>query len=248
MDVEDEWELLSDDGFLEINDHGAANQIYSRNSSSAVVIQMNYFICPPPSNQFVQATLPDPPPPNRLLPPPLEIKMESLDQDPVSQVFFKKMRETEFVDMKVDSPKPSAVVPQIEANFQFEEEKGEMDSKMVEGEREDLERSGANVWKWSLNGIGAICSFGVAAATFCVIVFTTTANNKHHHHHNHKLHFRIYSDDKVVRITHTHTDIVTNFIIYRKIEFCNVFAENEGDCCGEWSSHNQSSYHCGWLL
>lgn len=196
MDVEDEWELLSDDGFLEINDHGAGNQIYSRNSSSAVVIQMNYFICPPPSNQFVQATLPDPLPPNRLLTPPLEIKMESLDQDPVSQVFFKKMRETEFVDMKVDLPKPSAVVPQIEANFQFEEEKGEMDSKMVEGEREDLERSGANVWKWSLNGIGAICSFGVAAATFCVIVFTTTANNKHHHHHNHKLHFRIYSDDK----------------------------------------------------
>lgn len=196
MDVEDEWELLSDEGFLEINE----DQIYSRKSSpSAVVIQMNYFICPPPSNQFVEATVLDPPPPNRLLPPSVEIKMESLDQDPVSQVFFKKMRETEFVDMKVDSPKPSAVVPQIEANFQFEEDKGEMDSKMVEGEREDLERGGANVWKWSLNGIGAICSFGVAAATFCVIVFTTTTNNKHHHHHNHKLHFRIYSDDKVIR-------------------------------------------------
>ncbi|XP_057768753.1 uncharacterized protein LOC130988805 [Salvia miltiorrhiza] len=177
MEVEDEWELLSDEGYLEISDD-AGKQIYSRNPAAAVVVHTNYFICPPPP-QFVETTA------SRLLPAPdpdqpIQINIES-DQDPISQVFFKKMKEAEFVDMKVESPKPS--------KFEAKEDPCKFDAEMaIENEKDD----GANAWKRSLSGIGAICSFGVAAATFCIIVFT----NKHPHHHNHKLQFRIYTDDK----------------------------------------------------
>ncbi|KAH6819634.1 hypothetical protein C2S51_003237 [Perilla frutescens var. frutescens] len=185
MDVDDEWELLGDDGFLEMND--GDGQIYSR-TSAATVFEMNYFICPTPP-QFVETT--------SLLPPPLatdrdQIKMMeecNLDrvQEPISQVFFKKMmKEAEFVDIKVDqSHMNSAIVPQIGANFQLEE-KAEM-----EDEREGGGGGGEGLWK----RISAICSFGVAAATFCIIVFT----NKHPHR-NHNLHFRIYTDDNLLRM------------------------------------------------
>lgn len=173
IDVEDEWELLPDQGFLEISDD-AGKQIYCRNSSSSVaaaaVLHSNYFSSPP--RQFLQ------------------INIEPLskdegggrvqDQDPISQVFFKKMKEAEFVDIRADSPKP----PKSEPNFQF-------DPEMVIGKDEKGGDEDDDVWKWKLSGIGAICSLGVAAATFCIVVFTNS--------HNHRLQFRIYTDDDKVR-------------------------------------------------
>ncbi|MGI4406693.1 hypothetical protein ACR2V0_28915, partial [Klebsiella pneumoniae] len=114
-------------------------------------------------------------------------------QDPVSQVFFKKMTENEFVDMKMDSPKSSGrgIVPRVDPGmFQFEDRseayKGEvmegkpagskirieketvktkktnLDSCIEEGEQEvgtwEEKNGGLKIWKWSLTGIGAICS------------------------------------------------------------------------------------------
>ncbi|XP_047971500.1 uncharacterized protein LOC125214493 [Salvia hispanica] len=179
MDVEDEWELLpdSDDGYLEIS-HDADKQIYTRNPSGAAVLHMNYFICPPPL-QFVETTANHPLLHDPDRDQPIHISIEP-DQDPISQVFFKKMKEPEFVDMKVESPKPS--------RFEAKEDPCKFDAEMAIQDEKD---EGANAWKRGLSGIGAICSFGVAAATFCIIVFS----NKHPHR-NHKLHFRIYTDDK----------------------------------------------------
>ncbi|KAH1046172.1 hypothetical protein J1N35_036956 [Gossypium stocksii] len=37
---------------------------------------------------------------------------------------------------------------------------------------------GLNLWKWNLTGIGAICPFGVVAATFCIIIFGTQQRHK----------------------------------------------------------------------
>ncbi|KAG8367984.1 hypothetical protein BUALT_Bualt16G0129400 [Buddleja alternifolia] len=259
MDLED-WEILPDDGFLEIHDDGG-NKIYSRkhhhpSSSNSCVFQMNYFIVPPKSThpQFVDTTkVPNhlvpvpfdlqPPPPVvvddsqeheevvkkeskkntpveiTMIMPPEKIKSFEEDQDPVSQVFFKKMKETEFVDMKVESPKSSSrggIMTQIEGGsagaFQFEENgdpcKDDDDSEMemkkknnveLELEEERDDEGGLNIWKWSLSGVGAICSFGVAAAaTVCIIVLSTHQKmNKHPRRHNQKqLQFQIYSNDK----------------------------------------------------
>lgn len=140
------------------------------------------------------------------------------DQDSVSQVFFKKMKENEFVDMKMDSPKsPNStnLMPQVDpGTFNFEDKsdqalegincrsprKTAMD---FEGDRKqepawaEENGGGLNLWKWSLTGIGAICSFGVAAATICIIIFGNQHKTKHQQ--NQKLRFQIYKDDKRIK-------------------------------------------------
>ena len=127
--------------------------------------------------------------------------IESLeaDQDSVSQVFFKKMKENEFVDMKMDSPKsPTSrnLIPQVDpGTFNFEDKSDqalegmncrsprkttidfEADRKQ-EATWEEENGGGLNLWKLSLTGIGAICSFGVAAATICIIIFGSQHKTK----------------------------------------------------------------------
>ncbi|KAI3474494.1 hypothetical protein Pfo_029404 [Paulownia fortunei] len=254
MDLQD-WELLPDEGFLEIHDGGGkrtCSRKFPKASNSA--FQMNYDICPPKSSPELVEKTGHPGVPNQLVPIridvepsipklqdqelvkkeaakiPIEIKImppeaseniksfntEALgaDQDPVSQVFFKKMKETEFVDVKVDSPKSNSsrgIMPQIEGAgvFQFEE-KGEpckeskTDSEMVikkhnvEPDLEGSDEGGLNIWKWSLTGMGAICSFGLAAASVCIIIFSSHRKNKHPQQ-NQKLQFQIYTNEKRIK-------------------------------------------------
>lgn len=236
MDLE-EWEVLSDDGFLEIQDDGG-KQIFPRKYAGdpKVVFNMNYFICKSPISKgiFDPEGMGD-----RFLPPPMELeKVREVTDFPVeteqvkspgavvwetdyivSQVSFKKMKENEFVDMKMDSPRAGGggwgIVPQIEAGlFQFEgdddddddeseveidqggKKRGELDSKgKVKWEREN--GHGVNILKWSLSGIGAICSFGVAAATVCIIVLGNGNQQQRNKQQNQKIQFQIFTDEKV---------------------------------------------------
>lgn len=143
------------------------------------------------------------------------------DQDTVSHAFF-QIKENKFIDMKLDSPKSSSVggrgvlfPPIDEGSLKFEEKGGEGHEAMVveimtspkmnrvekdeifmccDKEEEDP-NGGFNLWKWSLSGVGAICSFGVAAATICVLFFGSQQRNKLQQ--NQKIRFQIYTDDKV---------------------------------------------------
>lgn len=141
------------------------------------------------------------------------------DQDTVSQVFFKKMKENEFVDMKMDSPRSPTrgFIPQIDSgtfHFDGKDDQGmenvssprmKIDKEMVMSKKNSLEGDvneevnwdgNNNIWKWSFTGIGAICSFGIAAATICILFFgSQQRNNKQEQ--NQKLRFQIYTDDKV---------------------------------------------------
>lgn len=144
-----------------------------------------------------------------------EVEGES-DQDSVSKVFFKKMKmENELVDiMKVDSPKsPTSTtrgfMPQIDAaKLEFDEDKEQdtntnTNTNSLKGE--NSEDDGVNIWKLGLSGIGAICSFGVVAATICVLFFGTHHRNTHHHH-SHNIRFQLYNDDKRIKqvVQHHH--------------------------------------------
>ncbi|KAF3442226.1 hypothetical protein FNV43_RR16142 [Rhamnella rubrinervis] len=143
------------------------------------------------------------------------------DQDTISQVFFKKMKENEFVDMKMDSPKSptrsgGGFVPQIDSGaFQFDEKDDHqgMETKSSPRMRNNLEAAdankevnwdgddsegGLNLWKLSFTGIGAICSFGIAAATICILFFGNQQKNQQHQL-NQKLRFQIYTDDKRIK-------------------------------------------------
>ncbi|XP_062004979.1 uncharacterized protein LOC133722174 [Rosa rugosa] len=136
------------------------------------------------------------------------------DQDPLlSQVYFKKTTwEPEFVDMKMDSPKSptsrgglgSGFVHQTSsdstaaaggAKFQFDDYNGEpkvSSPRMKTNKEEDEQgqRQNNNIWKLSFSGIGAICSFGFAAATICILFLGSHQRNNQNHKH-----FQIYTDD-----------------------------------------------------
>ncbi|KAA0060102.1 hypothetical protein IC582_019792 [Cucumis melo] len=134
------------------------------------------------------------------------------DQDTVTQVFFKKMKENEFVDMKLDSPRSSnkGTKPQIDVgHYQFDdggESKenitnsprmnliSQKSNKEIDANKDEMNWDGSmgglNILKWSLNGIGAICSFGVAAATICILF---------HGGNQHKLRIQIYTHDKKLK-------------------------------------------------
>jgi hypothetical protein len=137
-------------------------------------------------------------------------QIEEPDQDSVSQVFF-HMKENKFVDMKLESPKSSTssgrgLFSPLDAEMEImtsprmknlEKENKVMyydDDEKLEGDH-DM-NGGFNFWKWSLTGVGAICSFGVAAATICVLFFGShQKNNKLQL--DQKIRFQIYTDDKV---------------------------------------------------
>ncbi|XP_043691190.1 uncharacterized protein LOC122641921 [Telopea speciosissima] len=147
------------------------------------------------------------------------------DQDMISQVFFKKMKENEFVDMKMDSPNSgnTAIKPQAElGSFQFEEKDEGFKAEAKEHnkpssrvateqgmEKEDNPDSKINgesnweggfcIWKWRLSGLGTLCSVGFAAATICIFILGSHQRHKHHLNQNQNLHFQIYADDKRIK-------------------------------------------------
>lgn len=105
--------------------------------------------------------------------------------------FFKKMKENEFDNMKIDSPKSinKSLLSQFEEKTEdFEVEKDEI--------IEENGNSGLNLLNKSLNGIGAICSFGVAAAATICIIFI---GNHQKHKQNQKIRFQIFTDDKRIK-------------------------------------------------
>ncbi|XP_068638176.1 uncharacterized protein [Aristolochia californica] len=134
------------------------------------------------------------------------------EQDSFSQVFFKKMKETEFDDMKIGSPKSATkgLIPHLEMGpIQFEDKEevssGEYKASKIadqeEGEKKQKRCSGGGgvtFWKWRITGIGALCSIGVAAATICIFTIGSRQRQKQQNQYQ-KLRFQIYSDDKRIR-------------------------------------------------
>lgn len=119
------------------------------------------------------------------------------EEDKVSQVFFKKMKESEFENMKLDSPKLSnktSSISQIDSmNFPFEDKESEINKK---DNNEEKNNGGMNLWNWRLTGLGAICSFGVAAAAVTICIFIGKHQKQKQHKQNQKLKFQ-FSDEKV---------------------------------------------------
>ncbi|OMO55273.1 hypothetical protein COLO4_36085 [Corchorus olitorius] len=139
-------------------------------------------------------------------------KIIEADKEVKTQVSFRKPTyNNESVDMtqKMDSPKSTTrgVIPQIDAtgSFSFDDNSENLENKISSPRKKDLvekkvenweeDSGGLNLWKWGLTGIGAICSFGVAAATFCIIILGSQQRHRQQQK-NQKLLFQRYTDDK----------------------------------------------------
>ncbi|CAL9104069.1 unnamed protein product [Musa textilis] len=212
MDLE-EWEFLPDSKSFLDSGHGSKKDVLLKE----IIVDMNYFICP--SHPMAS---------NERLLPVVSVGKSSDDAvgrevkdigvvasvihanqpDVVSQVFFKKLKENEFVDMKMDSPKSgsrSAITPHAEPEHaQLEEnEEEEMEMEKEEEDRTGPEIKGKACWDGfgfticnrRLAGVGAFCSMGAAAAaTICIFIFGGRQQQR-----NHKIQFKIYTDDKRVK-------------------------------------------------
>ncbi|OIV90066.1 hypothetical protein TanjilG_01520 [Lupinus angustifolius] len=216
----DEWEFLSDDAFLDFNEDGDKNYFSSSPSSRKIIEQqknprvVHNNLIPLPillePKIPMEVTIVSPSPKTEKTKPFETVSVES-DQETVSQVFF-KLKENEFVDMKMDSPKSSSRVlfsqmdkgEGIENNITSPRMKigkeiisMECDKEEDSSSWEEENTSGFNMLKWSLTGVGAICSFGVAVAAVCVMFFGTRQRNKLQQ--DHKIRFQIYADDKRIK-------------------------------------------------
>lgn len=190
MDI-NEWEILSDDGFIDAD--GFQN--------SVTVFDKNYFCTSPKSRkntihvpiQLDTIKVPD----DDLVEEKDHVGViKASDEESLSKVFF-QIKENKLVDMKIDSPKSSGEAMEIMTSPRIKNIERENNVMMnFEKEEEDM-NGGFNFWKWSLTGVGAICSFGVAAATICVLFFGTQHRNKLQQDQN--IRFQIYTDDKRIK-------------------------------------------------
>ncbi|XP_009599485.1 uncharacterized protein [Nicotiana tomentosiformis] len=218
MDLETEWELLPNNGLLEIHDYGFKkydSQFVDSTEHSRVP---NQLIIPlpnqlNPNSQKIQED--DEVIKEVITKVPVEgATMVENEQDQVSQVFFKKMKETEYENMKLDSPKFSnkTFVSQIDSDpLQFEDKAEVIDKENVIKKRENMEadieknNGGLNIWNWSLTGIGAICSFGIAAVTICI--FIGNHQKQKQNKQNQKLNFQFSDDKKMKQVVQQTTEL-----------------------------------------
>ncbi|XP_078429945.1 uncharacterized protein LOC144701980 isoform X2 [Wolffia australiana] len=103
----------------------------------------------------------------------------------ITHVSFRKLGESEFVDMKLDSPTSrGGKLPLMEAPRlpEEEEEEEEMEKK------KSIVQPVKNSWK-----IGALCSIGVAAATVFIFVLSGPPRQRPRQ----KMQFRIFTDEQM---------------------------------------------------
>ncbi|KAJ8470217.1 hypothetical protein OPV22_024560 [Ensete ventricosum] len=182
MDLE-EWEFLPDNKRFPDSGHGGKKDVLLKE----IIVDMNYFICPSRPITSKEGLLPvisvgkssDDAAAGR------EFKdigvvapvIQANQPDVVSQVFFKKLKDNEFVDMKMDSPKSStrgAIMPHAEPeHVQLREnEEEEMETE------KEKDRTGPEI--------------KAAAATICIFIL----GGRQQQQRNHKIQFKIYTDDK----------------------------------------------------
>ncbi|XP_057530374.1 uncharacterized protein LOC130808861 [Amaranthus tricolor] len=215
MDLE-EWDLLSDDGFFDQNKDDIGDNFCLKSiQNTTTIIDMNYF------QKFDEPQEKSEEIPEEVTKFPIET-VKTDYQETVSQIFFKKLKENEFADMKMDSPKSLNMgnLPQIDVGtYQFEElEKKSVDCEENESQLEELsiinkeekikigdevsgdcdddKVEGLNIWKWAMTGIGALFSFGFAAATVSFIVLGNHHKGSSCNTNKQEIHFQIFSHDK----------------------------------------------------
>ncbi|KAI6673563.1 hypothetical protein NL676_001469 [Syzygium grande] len=221
----DEWELLAVDGLLDSHEGGGGGKVYSRRRSchSESVLDMDHFRCPPspppPSRIAPVAIGPDPeaapgPPGVEEVAdlPAGEVEAPSLgglsgsEREITSRVFFKKAGEEAAAEMESLRSPPrmgserAAAAAAVKDKNDAACETGEVlwEEKRSESEGET---NGVNsILKRGFTGIGALCSFGVAAAaTFCVLILGSRQGNDRQSQQKQNLRFQLYSDDKRIK-------------------------------------------------
>ncbi|MED6108492.1 hypothetical protein PIB30_024522 [Stylosanthes scabra] len=225
MDIDHEWEILPDDGYLDFNDVSENHQIQFLGKRNNRVVDDYFTTEAAPWNHHHHVPI------IQLLEPRIVVNNKATDGDDDDEtvshnVFFSKKNKIDhqFVEMKMDrccspkyvsrgllvsppptppppspSPSPSSIIEIDDGGDEVKSPRRMMMMNKKKDEEESSSDGELNIWKWGMNGVGAIFSFGVAAATICVFFFGTA------HHRNtiqhHKIRFQIYTDTDDKRLT-----------------------------------------------
>ncbi|KAK8588895.1 hypothetical protein V6N13_087789 [Hibiscus sabdariffa] len=175
LDVDDDWVFLPDNKFPETKQDPEAK---TTSSDTELVFVTDYFN---PSSENVEIEEPD---------------IGSVEADDKKEV---ETQQVSFVikpgdidNESADSPNSKIAVPQIDEKIRVLEgiENGEEDDRKWEGNS-----GGISFWNRRLSGVGALFSFGfAAAATFCVIVLANQQRNRQQQE-DQKVFFQHYSDE-----------------------------------------------------
>ncbi|MED6196030.1 hypothetical protein PIB30_043370 [Stylosanthes scabra] len=217
MDIDHEWEILPDDGYLDFNEVSENHQIIQFGKRNNRVLDDYFTTEAAPWNHHHHHHVPI-----IQLEPRIVVNNKATDDDDEEEtvshnVFFnmkenssKKNKNDQFVEMKMDccgSPKyvsrglwvspPTTPPPSIiDGGDEVKSPRMMMMNKNKDEEEDSDSNSDGelNIWKWGMSGVGAIFSFGVAAATICVVFFGSAHHRNRIHQHN--IRFQIYTHDK----------------------------------------------------
>lgn len=204
----EEWEFLPDNkAFLGFSHDGAKDVLLKE-----LIVDTNYFSSPsrdvaaPLSSDPTAGDNPNDEAPTEgfkdigVVPPVISANQRQV----VRQVFFKKLKENELVDMKVASNAMEAITPRLEPEqIRFGEEGKEGAPMVNEKDQTGSEIKGKacgdgfgfTLWNWRLTGIRAFCCVGAAAAaTICIFILGGRPQQKQ------RIQFGIHADDKVVLV------------------------------------------------
>ncbi|KAK8712194.1 hypothetical protein V6N13_147441 [Hibiscus sabdariffa] len=175
LDVDDDWVFLSDNEFPETKQDSEAK---TTNSDTELVFVTDYFN---PSSENEEIKEPD---------------IGSVEADDKKEV---ETQQVSFIkpggidNESADSPNSKIDVPQIDEKIRVLE--GIENGEEEEDTKWEGNSGGISFWNRRLSGVGAICSFGfAAAATFCVIVLANQQRNRQQQE-DQKVFSQHYSDE-----------------------------------------------------
>ncbi|TVU44512.1 hypothetical protein EJB05_03956 [Eragrostis curvula] len=201
----EEWELLPDHKSSFVmeecgDDHGGVggkDQLLL--GSKLVMVDMDHFTAashPAPYGCFVDEEAKKP-----LLPP---------SQDVHGSVTVTEFKDIGVVQTELERGEAMSKVTEIIISDTEEEEEvikcpdGVKEVHQVETlaeaaapvEDEGVKKIGFSVGNLRVHGVGALCSFGVAAATFCIFLL---GGKQQHNRQNHKIQLQMYADDQRIQ-------------------------------------------------
>ncbi|CAM0877049.1 unnamed protein product [Alopecurus aequalis] len=216
----DDWELLPDHKssyFMEECTIGGKDQLLL--GSSLVMVSMDYFnphpgpASPPSPYDCILDGEAKKPHPSPLLQDASEqdpvvgfkeigvVHTEASPEESASKVTEVQISDAEEEEELIKSPVGEKEVYEDEVTVEAApDQRDDEGEEGVKGDSAGVECVGFSVGKLKVNGVGALCSFGVAAATFCI--FLLGGNGKQQNQkkmQSQKIQFQMYADDERIQ-------------------------------------------------
>ncbi|KAF8779003.1 hypothetical protein HU200_003109 [Digitaria exilis] len=180
----DDWEILPDhkgSSFLEEEcrngGHGAVGGEDEETKKPCLLLPSEGAYCHDPVTEFKDIAV--------------------VPAEPMREEAMSKVNEIVIYDSEEDDMiEPPATVKEADADQEEVLVAADAPDGQCAREEETFNRSGISVGNLRVNGVGALCSFGVAAATFCIFLL---GGGKQQKRQDHKIQLQMYAGDERIQ-------------------------------------------------